>query len=194
MAHGLADADDWLKVAATGTEVRLRPVRALLWLSGVFGTLRRAEGRTPGLAVAALVGGTLAAASTVMGALIEGTLATRIDDLGPERIGMWWTMFLMSTGATLLGLLLLIAVTAVITLQTHLFGPWFAAFRSESTVDTRSRERGRWALVARRIRANHGKAGRSSHRLAGGSHDAMSFTTVGRDGHLVDRGAGGLRF
>ncbi|MGZ4772531.1 MAG: hypothetical protein ACXV3B_07615 [Ilumatobacteraceae bacterium] len=183
-----------MKVAATGTEVRLRPVRALLWLSGVFGTLRRAEGRTPGLAVAALVGGTLAAASTVMGALIEGTLATRIDDLGPERIGMWWTMFLMSTGATLLGLLLLIAVTAVITLQTHLFGPWFAAFRSESTVDTRSRERGRWALVARRIRANHGKAGRSSHRLAGGSHDATSFTAVGHDGHLVDRGTGWVRF
>lgn len=99
---------------------------ALLWLSGMFRTLRRAEGRTPGLAVAALAGGTLAAASTVVGALIEGALATRIDDLGPERVGMWWTMFLMSTGATLLGLMLLIAVTAIVTLRTHVFTRWFA--------------------------------------------------------------------
>jgi hypothetical protein len=99
---------------------------ALLWLSGLFRTLRQAEGNTLGLSVAALVGGTLAAASTVIGALIEGTLATRIADLGPDQVGMWWTMFLMSTGATLLGLLLLIGTTAVVTLQTRLFGRWFA--------------------------------------------------------------------
>ncbi|HSB86394.1 MAG TPA: hypothetical protein VLD86_08800 [Ilumatobacteraceae bacterium] len=99
---------------------------ALLWLCGLFGALRRAEGRTPGLSVAALVGGTLAAASTVMGALIEGTLATRIDDLGPERVGMWWTLWLMSMGATLLGLLLLIGMTTVVALRTSLFPRWFA--------------------------------------------------------------------
>jgi hypothetical protein len=99
---------------------------ALLWLSGLFGALRRAEGTTPGLSVAALAGGTLAAASTVTGALIEGTLAARINDLGPDQVGMWWTMLFMSFGATLLGLLLLIGTAAVIALQTGLFGRWLA--------------------------------------------------------------------
>jgi hypothetical protein len=35
-------------------------------------------------------------------------------------------MFLMSLGATLLGLLLLIGATAVVSLQTDLFACWFA--------------------------------------------------------------------
>src|SRR4029453_14054277 len=57
---------------------------ALLWLSDLFRALRRAEGGTPGLAVAALGGGVLAAAGTVTGALVLGTTATRIVDLGPS--------------------------------------------------------------------------------------------------------------
>lgn len=99
---------------------------ALLWLSGHFRALTRAEGGTPALAMAALGGGVLAAASMVTGALILGTTATRITDLGPAGARVGWTMYLMSTGATLLGLLLLIGATAVVCLQTHLFARWFA--------------------------------------------------------------------
>jgi hypothetical protein len=100
---------------------------ALLWLSGLFRALRRAEGGTPGLAVAALGGGVLAAAGTVTGALVLGTTATRIVDLGPGGARVWWTMYLLSIGATLLGLVLVIGVTAVFCLQTNLFAGWFAA-------------------------------------------------------------------
>jgi hypothetical protein len=98
---------------------------AIVWLSGLFRVLRRAESGTPAVAVAALAGGVLAAASTVVSALIEGTMATRIDDLGPAGVRVWWTLFLLSIGATLLGLFVLIGATAIISLQTPLFGRWF---------------------------------------------------------------------
>jgi hypothetical protein len=98
---------------------------ALLWLSGLFRALRRAEGGTPGLAVAALGGGVLAAAGTVTGALVLGSTATRITDLGPGGARVWWTMYLLSIGASLLGLLLVIGVTAFVSLQTKLFAGWF---------------------------------------------------------------------
>ncbi|HEX4982473.1 MAG TPA: hypothetical protein VFV63_12270, partial [Ilumatobacteraceae bacterium] len=99
---------------------------ALLWVSGLFRALRRAEDGLPGLAVTALAGGILAAASTAMTALIQGTMATRIDDLGPAGVRVWWTMYLLSTGATLLGLLVLIGATAIVCLQRRLFETWFA--------------------------------------------------------------------
>ena len=67
----------------------------------------------------------LAAASTVTGALIEGTTATRFADLGAAGTRTAWTMFLMSTGATLLGLVLLIAATAAVSARTHLCVRWF---------------------------------------------------------------------
>lgn len=98
---------------------------ALLWLSGLFRLLRAAEGGTPALAIAALAGGVLAAASTVTGALLLGTIAARVDDLGPDAARVWWTMFVLSSGATLLGLLLLIGATAAVHLQTGLFGRRF---------------------------------------------------------------------
>ena len=98
----------------------------LLWLSGLFRALRKADGRNSILAVAALGGGVLAAAMTATGALIEGTLATRFNDLGPSGARVWWTMYLLSLGATLLGLLLVVGATAVVCLQKHLFPRWFA--------------------------------------------------------------------
>jgi hypothetical protein len=99
---------------------------ALLWLSGHFRALRRAEGGTPGIALIALGGGVLAAASTVTGALIEGVTAARIDDIGRTGAGVYWTMYLMSIGATLVGLLLVIGATAAICLRAQLFARWFA--------------------------------------------------------------------
>lgn len=100
---------------------------ALLFVSGLFRMLREAEGGKAGLAVAALGGGVLAAASTVVGALIMGTTATRIADIGSANARVWWTMFLMSIGGTLVGLLLLIGATAVVSIESHLFPRWFAA-------------------------------------------------------------------
>ena len=98
---------------------------ALLAVSGLFRALREAEGGRAGLAVAALGGGVLAAASTVTGALVLGTTATRIAEIGPASARLWWTMFEMSIGATLLGLLLLIGATAVVSLEAGLFPRWF---------------------------------------------------------------------
>ena len=97
----------------------------LLLLSGLFRALREAEGGKAGLAVAALGGGVLAAASTVTGALILGVTSTRIADIGPANARLWWTMYLLSFGATLLGLLLLIGATAVVSLESGLFPRWF---------------------------------------------------------------------
>ena len=99
---------------------------ALVFLSGLFGALRQAEDGTARLALAALGGGIVAAAAGVTGALILGTTATRIADLGPASARAWWTMYLMSIGATLLGLVLVIGVTAIISLQRQLFARWFA--------------------------------------------------------------------
>jgi len=98
---------------------------ALLAVSGLFRALREAEGGKAGLAIAALGGGVLAAASTVTGALIMGVTATRIAEIGPANAHLWWTMCLMSFGAILLGLLLLIGATAVVSLETELFPRWF---------------------------------------------------------------------
>jgi hypothetical protein len=99
---------------------------ALLFLSGLFRALRQAEGGTARLALAALGGGILAAAGGATGALILGTTAARITDLGPASARVWWTMYLMSIGATLLGLLLMVGVTAILSLQRRLFARWFA--------------------------------------------------------------------
>ena len=98
---------------------------ALLFLSGLFRALREAEGGRAGLAIAALGGGVLAAAGTVTAALILGTTATRIAVIGLADARLWWTMFLMSFGGTLLGLLLMIGATAIVSLETHLFARWF---------------------------------------------------------------------
>ena len=98
---------------------------ALVFLSGLFRTLREAEGGSAALAVAALGGGALAAASTVIGALTLGATAARIADIGAAGARIWWTVFLMSFGATLLGLLLMLGATAVVSFESRLFAHWF---------------------------------------------------------------------
>jgi hypothetical protein len=99
---------------------------ALLFLSGLFRALREAEGGRAGLAAAALGGGVLAAAATVTGALVLGVTATRVAEIGAGDARIWWSMFQMSFGAALLGLLLMIGVTGVVSLETRLFPRWFA--------------------------------------------------------------------
>jgi hypothetical protein len=99
---------------------------ALLFLSGLFRALREAEGGRAGLAAAALGGGVLAAAATVVGALVLGVTATRITEIGVAGARVWWSLFQMSFGAALLGLLLMIGVTGVVSLESRLFPRWFA--------------------------------------------------------------------
>jgi len=54
----------------------------LVWATGLFCTLRKAEGGKAGLAVTALAGSVLAAAITVVSAAIEAATASRVGDLG----------------------------------------------------------------------------------------------------------------
>jgi hypothetical protein len=98
---------------------------AAVWLPSLLRALRRAEGGSPTVALIALGGGVLAAASTLTGAVIEGSTAARIHDLEPASAALHWTAYLMSFGATLIGLLLLIGATAVVSLQRQLFARWF---------------------------------------------------------------------
>jgi hypothetical protein len=101
-------------------------VAAGVWLSGLVRALRRAERGMDGPAIVAIAGGALAGAGTVAGALVEGTLANRYVDLGLTGVHVWWTMFLLSYGATLLGLVLLTGATALFSMRRPLFPHWFA--------------------------------------------------------------------
>jgi hypothetical protein len=98
---------------------------ALVWLAGLVHLLRQVEGQRAVAAVAALGGGILAAASTVTTALVQGTTAVRFADLGASGTRVGWTMVLLSTGGTLLGLMVVIGATAAVSLRTQLFARWF---------------------------------------------------------------------
>jgi hypothetical protein len=98
---------------------------ALLFLSGLFAALRRAEGGRARLAAAAMAGGILAAAATLTGALVIGTVATRFHDLGPGGTRVFWTMWQLSFGAILAGQALMIGATAAIGWRGRLFSRWF---------------------------------------------------------------------
>jgi hypothetical protein len=113
-----------LQVGAVLTALAM--ATALVWAAGLSRALRKAEGRTPGLALAAFGGAVLTAASTVTWALIEGTLATRFGDLGPAGPRVLWTMFLLNVGAMLVGLLVIIGATTIVCLRARLFPRWFA--------------------------------------------------------------------
>lgn len=98
---------------------------ALLFLTGLFAALRRAEGGRARLAVAALAGGVLAAAATLTGALVLGTVATRFLDLGPSGTRVLWTMWQLSFGAILAGHVLMIGSAAAVGWRGGLFPRWF---------------------------------------------------------------------
>lgn len=98
---------------------------ALIWGTGLLQTLRQVEGPSRIASFTALSGGILAAASTVIGALVQGTTAIRFADLGAGGTRTGWTMVLLSLGGTLLGLTLVIGATAAVSLRTQLFARWF---------------------------------------------------------------------
>ncbi|MGZ4172384.1 MAG: hypothetical protein ACXVRN_13565 [Solirubrobacteraceae bacterium] len=97
----------------------------LIWLTGLVQALRQVEGPSRIASLTALGGGILAAASTVTGALVQGTTAIRFVDLGAGGTRTGWTMVLLSLGGTLLGLMLVIGATAAVSLRTQLFARWF---------------------------------------------------------------------
>jgi hypothetical protein len=113
-----------LQLSAVLTALAMSTV--LVWAAGLYRALRRADGGTPGLALAAFGGAVLTAASTLAMAVIEGTVATRFHDLGPALARVFWTMLLLNAGAGLVGLLVVIGATAIVCLRAHLFPRWFA--------------------------------------------------------------------
>ncbi len=98
----------------------------LVWAAGLYRALRKAEGGSPGLAMAAFGGAVLTAASTVTYALIEGITAARFSDLGAAGVLVLWTMLRLNLGAILVGLLVVTGATAVVCLRARLFPRWFA--------------------------------------------------------------------
>ena len=116
--HGQLQLSAALTALAVSTE--------LVWAAGLYRALRRAEGGTPGLAMAAFGGAVLTLASTLALAVIEGTVATRFHDLGPAGARVFWTMLLLTAGAGLVGMFVLIGATAIVSLRAHLFPRWFA--------------------------------------------------------------------
>jgi hypothetical protein len=109
------------QLQASAVLAALAAFAVLVWVSALFHASRSIEGRTTGLAVAAFGGGVLTAASTVTLALIGGTTATRLHDLGPAGARVLWTMIELSRGAILVGLLVVIGATALICLRIQPF-------------------------------------------------------------------------
>jgi hypothetical protein len=112
-----------LKAAAVVYGLAMSAV--LVWVSGAWRALRKAEGGAPGLAVTALGGVVLAAAMSVSAAALEATTALRVHDLGPSGTRFFFTLDQFTQAGILFGLLVLIAATTTISLQTGLFGRWF---------------------------------------------------------------------
>lgn len=93
----------------------------MLWLSGLFGALRRAPGGSPALAVAAVAGGVLAGSTGIASAALKAATACQIDSIGAGSVRIFYTLVLATNGGVLLGLTVVIFTTAVATLA----GRWF---------------------------------------------------------------------
>jgi len=107
---------------------------ALLFVSGLFAALRQAEGGRARWAVSAAAGGVLAAAATLTGALVLGTVATRYLDLGPDGTRVFWTMWQLGLGAVLAGQVLMIGSTAAVGWHGRSFPRWFVVVSVVLTV------------------------------------------------------------
>jgi hypothetical protein len=123
VASYFARHHDKLQLGAVALGLAMPAV--LIWLAGLVEVLRRVEGSSRIASLTALGGGLLAAASTVTGALVQGTTAIRFVDLGAGATRAGWTIVLLSLGGTLLGQMLTIGATGVVSLRTRLFARWF---------------------------------------------------------------------
>ena len=98
----------------------------VIWLSGLFAVLRHATGGYPGLAIAAVAGGVLAASTSVASQAIKAVTACQITQIGPRNIEVFYTLVKFTNGGVLIGLTVVIAMTAAATLSSSMAGRWFA--------------------------------------------------------------------
>ncbi len=97
----------------------------LVWAAGLFGALRKAEGGRSGFAVAAFGGVVLAAAAQVGTSVLLATTAVRVRDLGPTGARFFYTLSQFGYASILIGLLVTIGATALVSLRAQLFPRWF---------------------------------------------------------------------
>jgi hypothetical protein len=96
----------------------------LVWLSGLWRMLRKAEGGTPGLTATAVAGAVIATALTITSSAINATAALQASNLGPSGTRVFYTLATFSTAGILFGLLVLIAATTVVAVQTGVLPRW----------------------------------------------------------------------
>jgi hypothetical protein len=113
------------KLKASGALSGFAVAAVLVWLAAHFSALRKAEGGHAGFAPAALAGGILAAASTVVGGAVLGVAALRIHDLTAVEARFFWTLQQFMSGGILAGLTILVGASAVVFLNTGIYGRWF---------------------------------------------------------------------
>ena len=113
------------KLKASGALSGFAMAAVLVWLAAHYSALRKAEGGHAGFAPAALAGGILAAASTVVGGAVLAVAALRIHDLGASGARFFWTLQVFMSGGTLAGLAILVGASAVVFLNTGIYGRWF---------------------------------------------------------------------
>jgi len=113
------------KLKASGALSGFAVAAVLVWLAAHFSALRKAEGGHAGFAPAALAGGILAAASTVVGGAVLGVAVLRIHDLTAVQARFFWTLQEFMSGGILAGLAILVGASAVVFLNTGIYGRWF---------------------------------------------------------------------
>jgi hypothetical protein len=113
-----------LKLAAACYALAMSAI--LCWLPAFYGVLRRAMDEFAGLALGAAAGIVLAAAMSVSTAAIEATIACRFGEIDPSLTRVLYTLQQFTQGGILFGLLVAVGLAGVVSLQTGLFGRWFA--------------------------------------------------------------------
>jgi hypothetical protein len=109
---------------ASSTLYALAMPAVLVWATGLFAALRKAEGGTPGWAVTGLIGTVLAAAMTVTTAAIQGAMALRSADLSAATASVLYAVEQFLQSGILFGLMLGMAAIAVVCLTKDLFAKW----------------------------------------------------------------------
>jgi len=111
---------------AAGALAAFAMAAVLVWLAAHFSSLRKAEGGRSGFAVAALGGGVLATAATVVNGALGATTALRVHDLGLGGARFFFTLGQFLGGGTITGLTILVGASAWVFLRTGLHARWFA--------------------------------------------------------------------
>jgi hypothetical protein len=119
------DNKDGIKVSAILGGLVTIPI--LWWAAALWATLRRAEGGQPGLAVAAVLGLLLTAATQAVAGSINATVALNLNGVGPNGAKFFYILAfgLGATGA--FGVAVLVLATSAVALRTKVFPMWLGA-------------------------------------------------------------------